>query len=143
MTTLTKLDAVEQLELLNLAAGFFQAIDHRDYDGIIDDMTPDGTWHRQGKLLRGHADVREALDARPGALVVRHAMTSPVVRSLDDDRAAVDCLLVLFAGELEVGDTLPLRSAPPYNTADYRFVMRRVGGGWKIESMTSDSVFRA
>ena len=39
-------------------------------------MREEAVWHRQGKVLKGHGEIRAALDERPRTQRIRHVVTN-------------------------------------------------------------------
>ena len=62
---------------------FFHCLDQSDYDGLLALFDPEGTWHRQGVALRGHAAMREAMQARSATQRIRHVLTNVLVHTHD------------------------------------------------------------
>jgi hypothetical protein len=51
-------------ELLQVTQRFFYCLDEGQYDELLALMSPEAVWHRQGKILRGHPQIRAALEER-------------------------------------------------------------------------------
>lgn len=54
----------------------FLGLDTSDYDLAVSAFTRDGCWLRQGKTLTGHAEMIEALEARPGSQITLHVLSN-------------------------------------------------------------------
>ncbi|MFE7839157.1 nuclear transport factor 2 family protein [Streptomyces sp. NPDC057474] len=52
--------------LARLNTAFFHHYDRREYDELLALFSPDAHYEVHGRKLRGHAVIRELLDARPG-----------------------------------------------------------------------------
>lgn len=61
---------------------FFHFLDARRYDRLLDLMTPDAYWLRQGKPHRGREQALQTLQGRHAGMRVRHAVSNVVC---DDD----------------------------------------------------------
>lgn len=61
---------------------FFHYLDARRYDRMLDLMTPDAYWVRQGKVHRGREQILQTLQGRHAGMRVRHAVSNVVS---DDD----------------------------------------------------------
>jgi hypothetical protein len=66
---------------------FFHFLDARRYDRLLDLMTPDAYWLRQGQPLRGREQALQTLHGRHAGMRVRHAVTNVVCD--DDERDPV------------------------------------------------------
>jgi hypothetical protein len=59
--------------LARLNTLFFHHYDRREYDEVLDLFTPDARYEVHGQKLRGHAEILDVLNARPGPeLTARH-----------------------------------------------------------------------
>jgi hypothetical protein len=65
---------------------FFHFLDARRYDRLLDLMTPDAYWLRQGQPHRGREQALQTLQGRPAGMRVRHAVSNVVCD--DDERNA-------------------------------------------------------
>jgi hypothetical protein len=66
-------------DLAHTLAQFFLHLDHSDYPAVLALTHARFRWHRQGKLLDGHADVLAALNERPATQRVVHVITNAVI----------------------------------------------------------------
>lgn len=62
--------AVIEWECLKLCHAFAHAIDSSDFEKVVSLFTPDGTFLREGILLRGRDAMREAFRHRPNVTTV-------------------------------------------------------------------------
>lgn len=70
-------------ELAHTLAQFFLHLDRSDYAALLALTHERFRWHRQGKILDGHAEVIAALNERPATQRVVHVITNTVV---EDER---------------------------------------------------------
>ena len=120
---------------------FFAALDEGRMDDVANAMGGDGVWHRQGKALRGPAEVSAALAARPAGRVTAHLVQNFRV-DLDDERTARVRYLVLTYRH-DFPDTVAA-SAPlglPYSIAEYDDRMLRAGTAWLVQERRSRNIF--
>lgn len=88
---------------------FYAALDFGDIEGVSALMAPDGIWHRQGKILKGPADVLAALRERPAGRVTAHLVNNLVIDLAPDGlEATARYMLLVFRHD---------RSAPSTNPA--------------------------
>jgi SnoaL-like domain len=118
---------------------FFHRLDACDYDGLVELFAADGVWHRQGKALRGAADLMAAMRARPAG-VTQHVASNVLVDVAGADRATVTAYLVIFA---HIGSNeTPAPMALPLSVAVYRAQTVRTAAGWRIGELTSQMRFK-
>lgn len=55
---------------------FFRHLDERHYDALVALLTSDAAWHRQGKVLKGPAEVHAALMQRSATMKIAHIITN-------------------------------------------------------------------
>ena len=120
---------------------FFNYFDQWGYREMADLFAPDGVRHRQGKALRGRAEILAALDARSTTQRVRHVVTNVQIDVVAADAAT--SLLYLTAYMHETGAK---QASPPRIRAPYLFLvvpgrLVRTGAGWKIASMEMNREF--
>lgn len=75
---------------------FFHCLDQSDYDGLLALFDPDGIWHRQGVVLRGHAAMAEALRTRSTTQRIRHVLSNVLVHRHDDHVAEVGGYMAVY-----------------------------------------------
>lgn len=94
---------------------FFHFLDARRYDRLLELMTPDVYWLRQGKAHRGREQVLQTLQGRHAGMRVRHVVSNVV--SDDDER---DPAWQAHAEALAIGGASDSVVTSNYLTA-YRF----------------------
>lgn len=66
---------------------FFHFLDARRYDRLLDLMTPDAYWLRQGRAHRGRGQALQTLQGRHAGMRVRHAVSNVVCDDEERDPA--------------------------------------------------------
>lgn len=95
-------------ELLQLTNRFYYCLDEFRYQDLAAMMREDGVWHRQGKVLKGRAQVLAALDERPRTQRIRHVITNAFLDSEGADAAS----LVAYLTAYKYDDGKPVKGAP-------------------------------
>ena len=75
---------------------FFHALDTRRHEDVAALMTPDGVWLRQGKTLKGRAEILEALQARPAGRGTCHVVANARLAALDGGQAELAYFLLAY-----------------------------------------------
>ena len=119
---------------------FYRSLDTREHATVAAMFAPDGTWHRQGVLLNGPADVLAALEKRSPDRSTAHMLTNVWAEALDPDRARVHYYLSLREKIAKPGDPVLIRAGGVlYGTDDFV----RLADGWHIQSKSSQPVIPA
>ena len=123
---------------------FYAALDASDYPAVAAAMAPEGVWHRQGKALRGPAEVRAALAERPAGRVTAHLVQNLVVDLADERNATARYMSLVYRHDAGAGAP-PEGPAPlgaPLSIAAYADRLRRdEGGAWLVVERRSRRVF--
>ncbi|EQB16996.1 nuclear transport factor 2 family protein [Sphingobium lactosutens] len=128
------------VELLQLPARFFSAIDSGEYNHAAQYMGQNGIWHRQGKQLEGVAGVLEALRDRAADRHTAHVVTN-IVADPNENGGSVSFLLTAYE---YVGD-----ATAPYPLDRAKGIGRYVAnccvenGMLKIAELSSRIIFKA
>jgi len=118
---------------------FFNSLDACDYDRLVEQFAGDGAWHRQGKVLRGAAELMAAMRARPAG-VTQHVASNILIDIAGADQATVSAYLVIFAHL--GGSETPAPMELPLSAAIYNARMVRTAAGWRIAELTSQIRFK-
>ena len=120
---------------------FFLCLDEFRYDDLVSLMTPDAQWHRQGKVLRGHAQALTALGERPRTQRIRHVITNFLVTRADDSGA--DAVAYMTAYKHDDGtDAPPPRTIPgPFRMLLVKTRFTRQAGRWLIAEQSATAEF--
>jgi ketosteroid isomerase-like protein len=138
MITLSKIDFYGAQQLIN---GYFNALDRRDYDAVLDLLTDDVDWRLNGSRS-GRAEVAQALSARPENFAVRHFVSNLEVTGGD----VFFLLMVIgyFTGDEETAPySLGTKETHGPIIGDMQAQLVQTADGLKISQLTSDVVFKA
>lgn len=123
---------------------FFVALDASDYETVAAAMAPEGVWHRQGKALRGPAEVRAALAERPAGRATAHLVQNLVVDLADERNAAARYMSLVYRHDAgaEAPPDGPAPLGAPLSIAAYADRLRRgERGAWLVVERRSRRVF--
>ncbi|MGE0799162.1 MAG: nuclear transport factor 2 family protein [Lautropia sp.] len=128
-------------ELTQRTNRFYWCLDEFRYQELVSLMEPEAVWHRQGKVLRGHAQVLAALAERPATMRIRHVITNVFVADAGPDTA--DVVAYMTAYRHDDGSDRPLpRSIPgPFRVLLVKMRFRRRDGQWLIAEQAATSEF--
>ncbi|MFI6624655.1 nuclear transport factor 2 family protein [Streptomyces sp. NPDC050528] len=85
--------------LARLNTAFFHHYDRREYDKLLELFVLDTLYEVHGRKLRGHAEIRDVLNARPGPeMTIRHLVTSQHFHNIRDRTAEGTVSLLAYAG---------------------------------------------
>lgn len=128
--------------LARLNTAFIHHYDRREYEEVLSLFAPDAVYELRGRALRGRADIKAALDARPGPeLTVRHLVTNLHFHTITDSSAHGVSCLTAYAGPAPTG-TGPARY-PAANAGHLVQVTDRYAvhdGRWKIAHRTAEEL---
>jgi hypothetical protein len=86
-----------------LNTAFFHHYGRREYDELLQLFAPDALYEVRGRKLRGHAEIRDVLHARPGPeATVRHLLTSQHFHSIGDGTARGTVSVIVYGGPTPV-----------------------------------------
>jgi hypothetical protein len=129
-------ELVDRQHIVDLVTSVGRYLDERDFDGLRELFTDDGTVATPGGTVSGHdALVAQARRGHTRDEGIQHVITNHLV-DIDGDRASVRAnLLVAFAA---AGPEDP----QPFLLGEvYRFELRRTTDGWRISSLRSTPVW--
>ena len=119
-------------ELLQLTNRFYYCLDEFRYQDLASLMREDGIWHRQGKVLKGRAQVIAALEERPRTQRIRHVITNAFLESESADAAN----LVAYLTAYKYDDGKPIKATPtidgPFRLLLVRKRFAKANGKWAI-----------
>lgn len=104
MTHATTVDRT-QADCVRIVFEFFRTLDIHAHDQVVDLFTTNGVWDRNGKQLKGRAEIADALSSRPAERITFHAVCNPVVSIQGASRAEVHFFLLAYevvAGAKEI-----------------------------------------
>ncbi|MBY3307583.1 SnoaL-like domain-containing protein [Rhizobium laguerreae] len=130
------------MEVEKLILEFLMGLDTGDFEAMTACMAPDGIWHRQDKILRGHAMILEALAARGSDVRTAHLITNFRLVSTDNVSAETQCYMVAYRhdGPVRADEPSPMNVPFSITLCRCRFVM--LEEKWKIAEIQSQPRFR-
>lgn len=112
---------------------FFFYLDRADYAALVALTHDDFRWHRQGKILDGHAAVIAALHERPVTQRVVHIITNTFVEGQHNDNAVTGSYMTAYRfdnGQLQTG---PMTIPGPLRISRVTTRFKRCGAtGWQM-----------
>jgi SnoaL-like domain len=130
-----------QPELLQLTNRFFYCLDEFRYQDLVALMTPDASWHRQGKVLRGAADALAALSERPSTMRIRHVITNFFVAEADGDSASTIAYMTAYRHDDGTERPMPRTIPGPFRVLLVKTRFSRQQDGWLIAEQSATSEF--
>lgn len=130
-----------QPALLQLTNRFFYCLDEFRYRELVDSMVPEGTWHRQGKVLRGRDAVLAALEERPPTMRIRHVITNFLVTAATDDVAEAVAYMTAYRHDDGRDLPMPRTIAGPFRVLLVKTRFHRQQGRWLIAEQAATSEF--
>jgi hypothetical protein len=119
-------------ELLQLTNRFYYYLDEFRYQDLAATMREDGVWHRQGKVLKGRAQVLAALEERPRTQRIRHVITNAFLES----ESAEGANLIAYLTAYKYDDGKPIKAAPtidgPFRLLLVKKRFAKANGKWMI-----------
>ena len=109
---------------------FTAAFDAADLGAMLTEFAPDGVWHRQDGVIRGHDGLRALMTARPPGLLVRHVITNMRVTPNGTDSAACESYITVYRHDNATTAPAPLN--PPSLVGRYQDVLTRSGQAWLL-----------
>lgn len=127
----------------NQVLRFFRYLDERRYESLAGLMAPDGIWHRQGKVLKGPAQVLAAVQSRSPTMRIAHIATSLAVESIAADQCTVHGYMLIIRHDPGVltADPLPLHGVESVRNLLAR--LERRDGGWLISELSVEQTIFA
>jgi hypothetical protein len=126
----------------NLTVDFFYHLDTFDFEALVGCMAPDGEWHRQGKILRGHQMILAAMAERGSDVRTAHLVTNFRIVSADARSAAARFYMVAYRYDGPVSENEPAKLDLPFSIGLYSCRYARAGDGWTIADLRSEPRFR-
>jgi hypothetical protein len=119
-------------DLLQLTHRFYYYLDESRYEDLVATFREDGVWHRQGKALKGHAQVRAAMEERPSTQRTRHVISNAFLSESDENSATLIAYMTAYRFDDSTMRKPPYPIDGPFrfNLVKIRFVRER--GAWRI-----------
>lgn len=114
----------------------FWFLDQSDYAPLVALFEPNGTWHRQGEVLCGAAQIMQAMTRRPATQRIRHVISNVFIESQAGGQ--VHCVAYMVAYRFDDGSvrTGPAQISRPFRLSVVRAALRQVQGAWKVAGMS-------
>ena len=119
-------------ELLQVTHRFFYCLDEGRYGELLALMSPEAVWHRQGRILRGHPQIRAALEERSSTQRIRHVITNAFLDKADDERAELRAYMTAYRFDDGKPSSGPVVIDGPFRLSLVRTRFARCGGEWRI-----------
>lgn len=131
-----------QWDCAEVAVRFYRALDARDYSGLVQVMTPDGVWLRQGNRLAGRHAIEEALAGRDAGVSTVHLVSNIIVDVKDSQSATATYYISVHHHHAAPEDTQP-PAVPHLRTVQLcTDQLVRDGGAWRISDKAPVALFR-
>ncbi|MBC7802554.1 MAG: nuclear transport factor 2 family protein [Candidatus Parcubacteria bacterium] len=128
-------------ELLQITHRFYYYLEERRYKDLVSLMRADGVWHRQGKALKGHAQVLEALEQRTATMLIRHVVTNAFLDTESDSEATLIAYMTVYRHDDGSARKPPVAIDGPYRIMLVKKRFVREGGRWLIAESSGSAEF--
>ncbi len=119
-------------ELVQITHRFYYYLDEWRYNDLVALMREDGVWHRQGKILKGRAQVLAALNERPRTQIIRHVITNAFLEEADETSATLRAYLTAYRFDDGTPHKPPVTIPGPFRLLLVRKRFVREANAWKI-----------
>ncbi|MFC7397399.1 nuclear transport factor 2 family protein [Chelatococcus sp. GCM10030263] len=126
----------------NLIVDFFYHLDTFGFEALVGCMAPDGEWHRQGKILRGHQMILAALAERGTDVRTAHLVTNFHIVSANATSAEARFYMVAYRYDGPISENEPAKLDLPFSIGLYSCRYARAGDSWTIADLRSELRFR-
>ncbi|WP_036596835.1 hypothetical protein [Ottowia thiooxydans] len=115
---------------------FYFWLDERKYTEMLELLELDSIWHRQGKILKGRAQILEALQSRPESKKVRHIITNAFWDASSSGTCTAFAYQTVY---LQAPGEPGLPATPTYASkiSAIKADMRHSERGWRIAELSS------
>jgi ketosteroid isomerase-like protein len=125
-------ELVAQLACERLLIRLFHCLDARDYEGVAACFAEDSLWLRQGKELRGPAQVLNALNERTATIHVHHLLSNIDLRLSGESRANCIAYMTVYRSDTGKPPQLPIAMQGPELVAVCTAELRRGKDDWRV-----------
>lgn len=122
----------------NQVMAFFRDLDENRYDDLVQRLTPDGVWLRQGKTLTGRAATRDALSRRSTTQRIHHLICNLVADAWNADGCAMRAYMLVVRHDSGAPLVGPAPLAGVENIRTTHIALTRSGSQWLIARMAND-----
>ena len=119
----------------------FYCLDESRYEQLLELFLPNGTLFRQGELLAGHDQIKQAMVKRSGTQRIRHVISNGFIESQASGLTHVVAYMTAYRfddGTLRSG---PIEISRPFRMSIVRAAFQPSGNTWKIASMAFSTEF--
>jgi hypothetical protein len=116
--------------LTQLTNRFFWYLDEFRYEELVALMHEDATWHRQGKVLGGRAQILAALAERPRTQRIRHVVTNGFIDRIEGDTAHYIAYMIGYRADEGVVKPAPQTIDGPLRMLLIKSRFERRDGRW-------------
>lgn len=123
---------------------FFRYLDECRYDALVALLAPDAIWRRQGKVLKGPQQVRQALQQRSQTMTIAHIITNLVFDDCDTRYCSIRGYMQVYRHESgePIQRPCPLRGVESIRNIQIRMML--VADGWQIAELSAEeTIFSA
>ena len=133
---------LDQLACAQVLGRLFHRLDTFDFNGVAAQFSESCEWHRQGKVLRSHADIIAALKLRPQHLFVQHILHEVVCDPVGADTMSGFAYMSVFRKEFDRPPTIPLPAERPDMLISWNAEFAREGPNWRIKRLSNTALYR-
>jgi SnoaL-like domain len=119
-------------ELVQITHRFYYYLDEMRYNDLAGLMREDGVWHRQGKVLKGRAQVLAAMHERPATQVIRHVISNAFLEEARDNQATLIAYLTAYRYDDGSAKKLPVTIDGPFSILLVKKRFVHDAGRWLI-----------
>lgn len=119
-------------DLLQLTHRFYYYLDESRYAELVACFREDGVWHRQGKALKGPAQIMAAMQERPRTQRTRHVISNVFLSEADENSATLIAYMTAYRFDdgSERKPPYPIDGPFRFNLVKIRFLRER--GAWRM-----------
>lgn len=134
---------LDELACERVLIRLFHCLDARDYEGVAACFAEDSIWPRQGKELRGPAQVLKALQQRTPTIHVHHLLSNIDVRLMDPNRAQSIAYLTVYRSDTGKPPVFPIEVQGPELVAVCTGELRRFGDRWRVTRLATTVTYKS
>ena len=134
---------LEELACERLLVRLFHCLDARDYEGVAACFAEDSLWLRQGKELRGPAQVLKALQQRTPTIHVHHLLSNIDIRLPEADRAQSIAYMTVYRSDTGKPPVFPIEVPGPELVAVCTGELRRAANQWRVTRLATSITYKS
>jgi SnoaL-like protein len=117
----------------SILSRLFHSLDRSEYGVLVECFAASGTWERQGKILRGRAEILDSLAARATTLHTIHLVQNFLIDEVSDHEAAIRFYLTVYRHDSASPPPYPVPSPTAVGLCKAAF--QRDGITWQIQEL--------